>query len=404
MIRANSKPLLPNLLSMVIQTKCDSHGPDQIMWIKAFSGPSVLTIQAIPGHLLSRTPPRVSPLAASVILDTIAERCPRLLRLSLFVSESIGIDKNEGENKLLGLLWKRPYYKYFQALPALYELSCSVLMLQSDSIQVIGSLPHLTRLSVYSSGEPLVIRQSHLSNKLFPSLHELSLQDIHPYEAAGIMQIASLMKCLTLLELLTNPECLDPDESREDWINTTLLLLLSNSPRLNTLHVDLDPTRENDEVYDIGHQDVMDTFSKLPLISLTLTGVHIGAWASTGSLKTVWPSLSSLRMRNQDAGPRILSYNMGIRQDFISLCPLQTLEISDGVVTTMEPEDLERTSQFLLSIFPRIRRIIWMKFGLDTSSEEEQQRRFIGFLNQHLSMRRELEELRARCSVLSHGR
>ncbi|CCO31521.1 hypothetical protein BN14_05566 [Rhizoctonia solani AG-1 IB] len=420
MIRANSKMLLPNLLSMVIQTKCDSHGPDQVMWIKAFSGPSLLTIQAIPGHLLSRTPPRVSPLAASVILDTIAERCPRLLRLSLFVSESIVIDKNEGENRLLGVLWKRPYYKYFQALPALYELSCSVLMLQSDSIQVIGSLPHLTRLSVYSSGGTLVLQQSHLSKKLFPSLNELSLQDIHPYEVASIMQIAPLMKRLTLLELITNPEYLEFDESREDWINTTLLLLLSNSPRLNALHVDLDPTRENDETYDIGHQDVMDTFSKLPLISLTLTGVHIGDWASTGSLKTVWPSLSSLRMRNQYASPLILSCfaqlprlqhltlsvcleNMTIRPSFISLCPLHTLEISDGVVTMIEPEDLEHTSRFLLSLFPRLRRIDWMKFGLDVLPEEVQQRRFIGFLNQHLSMRRELEELRARCLLLPLG-
>ncbi|KEP52487.1 F-box protein [Rhizoctonia solani 123E] len=362
LIRANSRPLLPNLLSMVMQTKCDRHGPDLFMWIKAFSGPSILTIQATPSHLLSRSPPRVSPLAASAILETIAARCPRLLRLSLFVSESLGLDKYDGENNMLGVIWQREYHHYFRALPTLYELSCSVTMLQSDCLKVIGSLPGLTRLSVYSSGGLVVLQPPHLSSNSFPSLNELSLQDINPYEAASIMQIAPLMKRLTLLELITNPEYLDFDDLRDEWITGTLLLLLSNSPRLTALHVDLDPVRENEETYDIGHQDVMDTFSKLPLISLTLTGVHIGDWASTGSLKTVWPLLSSLRMRNQYASPLILSCfaqlprlqhltlsvcleNMIIRPNILLLCPLQTLEISDGIVTMMEPEDLEHTSR-----------------------------------------------------------
>ncbi|KDN33689.1 hypothetical protein RSAG8_13218, partial [Rhizoctonia solani AG-8 WAC10335] len=423
---------------MVMQTKCDRHGPDQFMWIKAFSGPSVLAIQATPSHLLSRSPPRVSPLAASAILDTIAARCPRLMRLSLFVSESLGLDKYDGENNMLGVLWQRDYFHYLRALPALYEISCSVAMLQSDSLKVIGSLPCLTRLSVYSSGALLVLQPPHLSNSSFPSLKELSLQDINPYEAAAIMQIAPLMKRLTLLELITNPEImqiaplmkrltllelitnpeyLDFDDSREDWINGTLLLLLSNSPRLNALHVDLDPVRESEDLYDIGHQDVMDTFSRLPLISLTLTGVHIGDWASTGSLKTVWPLLSSLRMRNQYASPLNLSCfaqlprlqhltlsvcleTMDIPPNLLPLCPLLTLEISDGIVTMIEPEDLEHASRLLLSIFPRLRRIIWTKSGPDTLPEEVQQRRFIGFLNQHLNMRRELDELRLRCLLL----
>ncbi|CAE6500077.1 unnamed protein product [Rhizoctonia solani] len=383
MIRANSRPLLPNLLSMVMQTKCDSHGPDQFMWIKAFSGPS---------------PPRVSPLAASAILDTISTRCPRLLRLSLFVSETLGFDKYDGENNMFGVLWKQDYYHYFRALPALYELSCSVTMLQSDSLNVIGSLPYLTRLSVYSSGGLLVLQPPHLSGDLFPSLNELSLQDISPYEAASIMQIAPLMKRLTLMELITNPDYLDFDELREDWITGTLLQLLSNAPRLNALHIDLDPLRELDEPYDIGHQDVMDTFSKLPLISLTLSGVHIGDWASTGSLKTIWPLLSSLRMRNQYASPLILTCFAQLPR--LQHLTLSTLEISDGVVTMMEPEDLEHTSRFLLSLFPRLRRIVWTKFGPDMLAEEVQQRRFIGFLNQHLTMRRELDELRTRCLLM----
>ncbi|CAE6467033.1 unnamed protein product [Rhizoctonia solani] len=413
MVRASTKPLLPNLLSMVMQTKCDIHGPDQFMWIKAFCSPSMLTIQASPSHLLSRSPPRVSPLAASAILDAISTRCPRIMRLSLFVSETLGFDKYDGENNMLGVLWQRDYYHYFRALPALYELSCSVVMLQTDSLKAIGSLPCLTRLSVYSSGGLVVLQPPFLSDNSFPALNELSLQDINPYEAAAIMQIVPLTRRLTLLELITNPEYLDFDESREEWITGTLLLLLANCPRLNTLHVDLDPLREIEEPYDIGHQDVMDTFSKLPLISLTLSGVHIGDWASTGSLKTVWPFLSSLRMRNQYANPLTLSCfaqlprlqhltlsvclgNMVIQPTVLLLCPLQTLEISDGIVTMIEPEDLDHTSRFLLSLFPRLRRIVWTKFGMDTL-QEVQQRRFIGFLNQHMSMRRELDELRARC-------
>ncbi|KAB5589448.1 hypothetical protein CTheo_7102 [Ceratobasidium theobromae] len=413
-LRANSKTLLPNLLSIVIQSAHDDHGPDQVMWIRAFASPSLLTIQAIPGRPNSRTPPRVSPSAASVILDIIAGCCPRLMRLSLFVSEALPLDKHDGENNMLCFFWKRPYYEYLRAFPALFELTCCVFMLEPDPLRLIASLPHLSRLSVYSSGNRIVLRPPALSHEAFPSLRELCLQGVDPYEAASIMRIPSIMKHLTTLELILHPERLDEDEDREEWITSSLLTLLSNCPNLNMFHLDLDPNLDLEDAYDIGDQDVMDTFSKLPLVSLTLSGVHISDWASTGSLRTVWPSVTTLRMRNQFASPLILScfaqlprlqhltLNIYL-EGFIacpklpSFCPLHTLEISAGG-TAFEPENLEYTSRFLLSLFPSLRRVVWAGYHGDETPEQAAQRRFIGFLNHHLTMRRELEELRARCA------
>ncbi|KAG9121634.1 hypothetical protein FRC07_002339, partial [Ceratobasidium sp. 392] len=227
---------------------------------------------------------------ADVILEAIAERCPRLLKLSLFPSR---MPKHE-ENNLLGYLRRRPYYESLRVLPALVELTCSVIMLEKDPLCVISSLPQLRRLIVLTSGASVVLRPPELPKGSFPALQQLQLKGLSPYEVIAILSIPSLMRNLTDLELKFKLYLLDEDEDREEWIASELLSHLKLCPDLQSLDLDLDPTGILDEPYDIGHQDLMDTFSKLPLINVTMGGVHLGDWARTGSLIPVWPNVTSL--------------------------------------------------------------------------------------------------------------
>ncbi|KAG8738011.1 hypothetical protein FRC10_007404 [Ceratobasidium sp. 414] len=295
---------------------------------------------------------------ADVILDAIAERCPRLFRLSLFPSRTLKYE----ENNLLGYLRRRPYYESLQTLPALVELTCSTMMLERDSLGVISSLPQLHRLIVLTSGTTVVLRPSELPRESFPALQQLHIKGLSPYEVITILGIPTLMSSLTHLELKFKLDQLDEDEDRDEWIASELLSLLRFCPQLLSLDLDLDPTRVHDDPYDIGHQDLMDTFSKLPLANVALGGVHLGDWAYTGSLKSVWPNVTILRMRDQFASPRILScfaqlprvqylmLNVYL-EDFrecpkvVSLCPLQTLECSPGGSTVCEPEMLDYTGR-----------------------------------------------------------
>ncbi|KAG8682864.1 hypothetical protein FRC09_016481, partial [Ceratobasidium sp. 395] len=299
-LRAQQRPLLPNLLSIILQSSCDGHGSDQLLWIKTFISPSLINIQATP-HSVS-SPPCVTSLMADVIMDSIAERCPRLFRLSIFPSRG----PKQEENNLLGYLRRRPYRESLRALPMLMELTCSVTMLE-DSFSVISSMPQLRRLIVLTSGTGIVLRPPILPRNSFPALHQLHLKGLSPYEVIAILGVPPLMSQLTHLELKFKLYQLDEDEDREEWIASDMFSLLKFSPNLQSLDLDLDPTMNLDQGYDIGHQDIMDTFSRLPLVNVTLGGVHLGDWAYTGSLKSVWPNVTSLRMRDQFASPRILS-------------------------------------------------------------------------------------------------
>ncbi|QRW10202.1 hypothetical protein RhiLY_09201 [Ceratobasidium sp. AG-Ba] len=352
------RPLLPNLLSIILQSVCDGHGPDQVIWVKTFISPSLIKIQAIPSSFNS--PPYITPLMADVMIDTIAQSCPRALKLSFFPSRATKYE----ENNLLGYLRRHPYYESLRTLPTLVELTCSTMILEKDSLLVISSMPCLLRLIILTSGTSVVLRPPKLPRQSFPALSQLHIRGLDPYEVISILSIPSIMSGLNLLELKFRVGFLDneDEEEREEWIASELLSLLKLSPRLASLDLDLDPSRTNAQPYDIGHQDLMDIFSKLPLANVTMSGVHIGDWAYTGSLKTVWPNVTVLRMRDQFASPTVLSCFAQLPQlhhlmlnifleDFIecpkvpSLCPLHSLESSPGGSSVCEPDQLDYTSR-----------------------------------------------------------
>lgn len=365
--RSQSRPLLPNLVSLNLQAASDISGLDQIMWIQTFLSPSLVNIQVAPvlpgspqGSTFSYTP-RISPLATSVILQSIVERCPKLMRLSLFMSEALVGDPHDGETPLLSCMWKKPFYEHLHDLPLLTELTCTTLMLEHDSLGVLGSIPQLRRLIVHTSaGAPL--RSQTIPDSCFPALKQLHLRGVNPYDIIVILNITPMMRQLVTLELKFHPDGIDEDEDRDEWLAQSLLTLLKHTPCLSFFHLELDINPALEEPYDIGDQDVMDTFSKLPLISLTLSGVHISDWARTGSLRTVWPNVTNLCMKNQFASPLILScfsqlpklqhltLNICL-EDFVafpkvpSVCPLTTLEFSREASTVYEPEHLEYTTR-----------------------------------------------------------
>ncbi|KAG9086341.1 hypothetical protein FS749_003698 [Ceratobasidium sp. UAMH 11750] len=314
-VRAQQKPLLPNLLSINLQSLCDGHGPDQLVWIKTFISPSLIHIQATPHSVCS--PPCISPLMADVILDAVAERCSRLFRLSLLPSRTLKYE----ENNLLGYLRKRPYYESLRALSTLVELTCTTMMFEKDSLCVLGSLPQLHRLVVLTSGTSVVLRPPELPSKSFPALQQLHIKGLSPYEVIAILGIPTLMSGLTHLELKFKLDQLDEDEDRDEWIALQYLML----------NVFLEDFRE-------------------------------------------WPKVASL-------------------------CPLQTLECSPGGSTVCEPELLDYTGRFLLALFPNLRTVVWPEDKANESPETIAHHRFIGFLNQHLALKRELEQLKMRFGI-----
>ncbi|KAG8699421.1 hypothetical protein FRC08_005319, partial [Ceratobasidium sp. 394] len=307
-LRTEQRPLLPNLLSIVLQSPCHDHGSDQLLWIRTFISPSLHAIHVIPNSIDS--PSCISLPVASAILDVVAKCCPRLFKLSLLPSRKVKPEEPQESNRLLELLWRRPYQDYFRALPTLVELTCTTIIFERAALQIIGALPQLRWLIVMHGGTILDFSPGTLSNESFPALRQLHLRGVCLHGATTILGIPPLMKRLTHIELKSVVEYVEGENEDETDKNiliiTNLLSLLYHSPHLSSLDLDLDPTKSGYEPCDIGNQELMDMFSKLPLETVSLTGLHLGDWAKKDALKSVWPNVTSLRMRDQSAPPEVL--------------------------------------------------------------------------------------------------
>ncbi|KAG8699422.1 hypothetical protein FRC08_005320 [Ceratobasidium sp. 394] len=221
------------------------------------------------------------------------------------------------------------------------------------------------------------------------------------------------MSRLTHLELecrLDDPES-DDEDDRGEWIVSNLLSRLENSPHLLSLSLDINYFNEP---HNIGCDDLMEIFSELPLEAISLTGVQVDDWAYNAEhLKTVWLNVTSIHLPDQHGSPSVLEcfaqlprlqylkINLYLEEveycldDEASLCPLHTLESSDGDIA-QEPEDLEFIGEFLLLLFPNLRQVVWPPAQKNASLEVAAQERFVGFLNQHITLKREVEELKAK--------
>ncbi|KAG8738010.1 hypothetical protein FRC10_007403 [Ceratobasidium sp. 414] len=252
---------------MVLESPCHDHRSDQFFWIKTFVSPSLRAIQMIPNSIGS--PSCISLLVASVILDVVVERCPRLLKLSLLPSRKPKPEKLQESDKLLELLWRRPDQDYFRVLLGLVELTCTTTKFERDTLSIIGSLPQLCRLIIMYSGITIDFSPGTLSRDSFPALRQLHLRGVCLHQATTILGTPSLMKHFTHIEVKSAVDYLE-DENEDEVYHTNilaitnLLSLLYHSPYLSSFDFDLEPSKSGYQPCDIGNQKLMDMFSKLP--------------------------------------------------------------------------------------------------------------------------------------------
>ncbi|KAG9080192.1 hypothetical protein FS749_008090 [Ceratobasidium sp. UAMH 11750] len=401
-LRAQRQQLLPNLLSITIQTFWEGEiGPDQFIWIKTLISPSlrILKVVRCDDSPFSCIP---SPMA-SALLEVATERCPQLLALSLPSSRT----REEA------LSCRLPFQEYFCALPTLVELTCSNMILEEDALPLIACLPRLQRLTIQDGDDDIYPYTPSLPEESFPALRELHIKKLWTDELEMVLSIPLLTRHLTHLELLFPGDVLDEGEVILESTIPDLLSYLRDAPHLSSLDIDFNPT---EDVYNIGNQDLMDVFSTLPLKRLTLSGAHLGNWIYTGDLETVWPNVKYLHMPDQPASPRALSCFAQLPQvQFLGLrvclkdlaegpmmhshCPLRILELSRCSSVMYEPEQLEDIGGFLVTVFPNLYQVVWSHSPIASASRPSAHR-LIGFLNKHIALKQEVEKLRREVETL----
>ncbi|KAG8696962.1 hypothetical protein FRC09_008170, partial [Ceratobasidium sp. 395] len=283
-------------------------------------------------------------------------------------------------------------------------------MIESDSFRIISSFPALHQLTVLGLDSPVTLDPSSLSTKSFPSLRKLCISGLDGDLLSSILGVRPLMSHLTHLniEYILDGNLNDDQGER---IVCDLLSRLKNSPRLQSLELHLTSSEARDKPYDIGYDDLVGIFSKLPLQAITLAGVQLGELVyDLDFLRRAWPEVVSLSIPDQPGSLLVLRcfaelpslQHLEVRLELgdldncpkeASRCQLRTLESSAFGTIGYNHEDLQPTGAALILIFPNLRRVLWPSSMENDPPEAITQRRFVERLNRHIALGREMDRL-----------
>ncbi|KAF8599982.1 hypothetical protein BDV93DRAFT_559804 [Ceratobasidium sp. AG-I] len=300
--RARQEPLLPNLRTLIIKTPLKSargkpHLPDQLMWIMSFSSPS-MTILSTPPTEASK-PPTISYRAASAVLKSMTQCHSNIQELSLFPDSLLGCHRDDGENSLLFFVSGKAFYQYLVGANQLRRLSGTMAWLKPEPLLVLGRLPLLESITIYSSfdthdwsDEPEVSEDS------FPSLQQLSMHEVDPYDLLQVLRTGNMFQHVTSLDLGFDVTQFLPEEPVELWMIETLFPVLSNVPHLCDFSLKI-PALEDKEPLTVITPSVLGIFSALPLKSVTLGNMEWPFRSWPHNLGISWPLVTKLSLPDQ---------------------------------------------------------------------------------------------------------
>ncbi|KAG8711772.1 hypothetical protein FRC09_020411 [Ceratobasidium sp. 395] len=407
--RSQRRLLLPNLQTTTIMTTCNSSGPCQPMWVGTFSSPSLVNLEITADNLSNA--PTISYHAASFIMKSLTAHCPKIKRLGLFPYSIDGDHAEDAESSLLAFLSGDKFYEYVSTLTSLIHLSCTFAWLQVPALRILGRLPHLESIAVCGVDHADDI--SELTEDLFPMLHRLTLHGSSCSNTLETLGTLSMVKNLTLLHVKLDIDTEDLDIDEDVWLAEEFFPLLLNAPRLTDVKIDADSSHNRGDGVKIG-ESVLRIFQRLPLKSLHLDAISLSNEALRFDLASVWPSVTHLKLPQQDASMTTISCfatlpelrHLELRLDFYypphefspTVSPLVILEASFGSAICSNFEDMDRIAHTLLDIFPKLTRIAWAGDQLPALAVQPAIER-VGFLNGHLSTLRELQALKKLSTV-----
>ncbi|KAF8604435.1 hypothetical protein BDV93DRAFT_606117 [Ceratobasidium sp. AG-I] len=361
---ARLRPLLPNLLSITMQTKCaDYHSADQLSWIADFISPSLISFWS-DLDLNIAWPGRIPELAILVLLDPILERCTAIERLAIY--PRAGSMESYELRPALGS----------STFSHLRELSGSATLAGVHMLQAVSMLPQLERLSILASYQYFPEVPTELPPGSFPKLKHLTLNTRFLEDALSIATMRPMLCRLTSLDV-----CIDPFTNWDGVSDFTVgilgvvLVFLENSPRLRKFVFNTDPDENGYVPLIVYEQTLLTHLARLE--SLSLTSIILGPSAFQEP-EMDWSSLKELNLPAQHAVLEThLPYFAKIKclerltlslyhgnNDIkplsipVSNVSLDTLESKTKPEEWCKPEQVDEVARFLLSIWPSLRRVV----------------------------------------------
>ncbi|KAG9084286.1 hypothetical protein FS749_005336, partial [Ceratobasidium sp. UAMH 11750] len=260
---SSQNPILPNLSSLKIHTNNAPVDQDiiQIGWITSFLVPSIVELRIVPGDA-DNLALALTCTAGSVILRSTRQ------------SQQVQF--------LLGLLEPKPFRYYLSLLDMLCELETSTMLLESESFRVIGSLPNLGCLTLYSTYKNPTLRDITLLDGSFPVLRRLSLMNLKDVEVQATLDLLPLVRNLDSFEINMIHE-----SEHHNWLITNFFPRVKNMTQLSNIcacfEID-EPLGDEFAEHVIDHPVALEVLSALPLKTVKLTGVTFDGFPNYKSI------------------------------------------------------------------------------------------------------------------------
>ncbi|KAG8706656.1 hypothetical protein FRC09_002296 [Ceratobasidium sp. 395] len=410
--RARSQALLPNLHTLVMQTSCDRHGPDQPMWVGAFASPSLVNLLITPSE--PGEAPTISYEAASVLMKNILPHVSQLQTIGLFPDYQVGRYGDEGESNFLAMLSEDHFYMYLAGATSLRHLSGSLAWTGNESLLILGKLPYLETITMSLADEAGMDLDFQLPEDSFPSLRGLFFHKMDPIFASLTLHLTPLLRGLTSLHLHIIMGLVDETEFEHDlWLAEMFFPCLADAPHVENLKIYVEGDAKDGviEPFEID-EPVLDIMSHLPLQYLQLRGLVLDSEALQMDLNSVWPLLTHLEIPAQPVSLAGLPKFIAIsclqhlevqldlrREDFPEPYDLEssltTLAASKGGKVCSNFADVDFVVHVLLSVAPNLTHVTWPTPGGGASKNEVRQYECAEFLNGYLLSLRETSTLRS---------
>ncbi|KAG8746209.1 hypothetical protein FRC10_005725 [Ceratobasidium sp. 414] len=297
----DQRPFLPKLRSLFIHTNWDMSRPSPLLcvgWINWFMSSSLTDIRLRAAEIDPEGLMSLWEVAA--ILQAVAEGSPQLERLTLPPCDSRIDNRSEDMSLFLGLLQTKPPEQYLPRLHALRELEGSTLLLKSELVEAVGSLPHLQSLKLHRACWEPISADMAPNPGTFPTLQSLALINFEESDVATVLDLIPTLSQLTRLELEVNIE------TEGNWLVTTLFPRLEQITRLSVLHLILEfnflsLSRDH---HNISSPTALSVLSKLPLEEVKLVGLLIN---DSADLSAMFPSVKRLEIPDAEVHLHMLT-------------------------------------------------------------------------------------------------
>ncbi|QRV95865.1 hypothetical protein RhiJN_23883 [Ceratobasidium sp. AG-Ba] len=368
---AQHQTLLPNLSSLIFSHS--SRGFNYPLWIRLFVSPSLTSI--LIDHYSEPDQPWITVSMADIVLDILAEECPRLFRLAIFPTYDANEEELDPPHGLIKPMTGCAHHQLLREFTALSELTCPLTLLKRQSFVAIGSLPGLRRLCINAKSDSGDLEPDVISPGSFPKLQELCLADtLTPFETIQILNILPLVEKITRLELAyTTGDFEDGGdiENHAEHIVSEVLPPLKNARCLSVLdfYVNYDGASIDDNgPYDVGHQSLVEIFAALPLHTIVMRGAHIGSWMrDSDALSVAWSNMVKVSLWDQKTPldslwcfthlPKLEFLLLAVQFETASetpaaipISPLQTLECSAYRYKQYDVDQVSYFDQFVKSM------------------------------------------------------